>query len=387
MRRSAHPCLLVVVTSAALLASSCSGATSTDLVGPTDVRCAIAVTPSEAPVGASRETGSIAVSAERECAWSATTTAGWIALTSGSGQGDGRVEYVVAENPSPSVRRGVIAISGHEVAIVQDAAPCSFRLSGSDASVAADGGTVGIHVESFPGCTWTAASHEGWIVVSSGGDGDGSGTVQLEVASNPGPPRTGLVTIAEQPFTITQGAECTAGIGHTASHVPAAGGSSTVDIVTQPWCEWTAVSHVPWIDIAGGDRGSGPGSVTLAIGANAGPPRSGGVTIAGHLHTVTQEAVPCTYQLSPSAQRVPFAGGTYTVMVITEPWCQWSAVSHVNWIQIASGHGGAGHDTVTYQVSSRSFPLPRTGTLTIAGETFTVTQTLIVSSDDPSAVP
>src|SRR5439155_1078934 len=54
--------------------------------------------------------------------------------------------------------------------------------------------------------------------------------------------------------------------------------------------------------------------------------------------------------------------------------CSWTAVSNVSWITITGGASGTGIGTVTYSVATNSGSTARTGTLTIAGQTVTITQ-------------
>ena len=84
--------------------------------------------------------------------------------------------------------------------------------------------------------------------------------------------------------------------------------------------------------------------------------------------------VGCTYSLSPTSQHFPAAGGTGSVNVSTQSGCSWTAVSNVAWIHITSGSSGTGSGTVSYSVDANESPDPRTGTMTIAGQSFTVTQ-------------
>jgi hypothetical protein len=49
-------------------------------------------------------------------------------------------------------------------------------------------------------------------------------------------------------------------------------------------------------------------------------------------------------------------------------------VSNEPWIILQSGSSGSGPGTVTYRVTTNNGSNPRTGTLTIAGHTFTVIQ-------------
>jgi Fe-S cluster assembly ATPase SufC len=62
------------------------------------------------------------------------------------------------------------------------------------------------------------------------------------------------------------------------------------------------------------------------------------------------------------------------VSVTSPSGCSWTAVSNASWISIISGANGTGNGTVKYSVSANSATTSRTGTLTIAGQTFTVAQ-------------
>ncbi len=53
--------------------------------------------------------------------------------------------------------------------------------------------------------------------------------------------------------------------------------------------------------------------------------------------------------------------------------CTWTAVSNASWITVISGSTGTGNGSVGYSLQA-NIGASRTGTLTIAGETFTVTQ-------------
>jgi hypothetical protein len=72
-------------------------------------------------------------------------------------------------------------------------------------------------------------------------------------------------------------------------------------------------------------------------------------------------------------------GDDGNVNVSTSSGCSWSAVSNVSWIAITSGASGTGNGTVRYLVAA-NVGGARTGTLTIAGQTLTVTQAAIVCS-------
>jgi len=137
-------------------------------------------------------------------------------------------------------------------------------------------------------------------------------------------------------------------------------------------CSWTAVSNVGWITITTGASGSGNGTVSYSVGANGGAARSGTMTIAGQTFTVTQSGG-CSYSISPTSQAFTAAAGSGSVAVTAGAGCSWTAASNAGWITITTGASGSGNGTVTYSVAANG-GAARTGTMTIAGQTFTVTQ-------------
>jgi hypothetical protein len=82
----------------------------------------------------------------------------------------------------------------------------------------------------------------------------------------------------------------------------------------------------------------------------------------------------CTYSISPRSVTVTYSGGYADVKVTSQSGCSWTAVSNVDWIKVVSGAKGAGNGTVRYYVTANPDYYSWTGTLTIAGQTFTVTQ-------------
>jgi len=82
---------------------------------------------------------------------------------------------------------------------------------------------------------------------------------------------------------------------------------------------------------------------------------------------------PCTYALSPASQTIAAAGGTGTVNVTAGVGCAWTAVSNAAWLTITAGSSGSGAGSVTYSVAVNT-GAQRVGTITIADQTFTLTQ-------------
>src|SRR6185369_329753 len=102
--------------------------------------------------------------------------------------------------------------------------------------------------------------------------------------------------------------------------------------------------------------------------------RNGSMTIAGLSFTISQSGTSCSYQISPTSQSFTSTGGTSSVTVTAGAGCGWTAVSNDAWITITSGSSGSGNGSVGYSVAA-NVGGTRNGTITIAGQTFTVTQT------------
>ncbi|MDT7604876.1 MAG: hypothetical protein QOF61_2873, partial [Acidobacteriota bacterium] len=82
----------------------------------------------------------------------------------------------------------------------------------------------------------------------------------------------------------------------------------------------------------------------------------------------------CTFSISPTSASQPAGGGTGSVSVTAGAGCTWSALSNAAFITITSGTPGTGSGTINYSVAANTATTSRTGTMTIAGLTFTVTQ-------------
>ena len=159
---------------------------------------------------------------------------------------------------------------------------------------------------------------------------------------------------------------------------------------TTSGCTWAATSNVTWLTITSGASGSGGGNVTFTVAANTGVARTGTLTIAGQTFTVNQAAAgPCTYSINPTTITVGDAEVSgLSVAVTAGAGCTWTATPNAGWVQITAGSAGTGNGSVTYTVGSYNGS-SRTGTITIAGQTFTVTQVRCSATLNPQtqAVP
>jgi hypothetical protein len=83
----------------------------------------------------------------------------------------------------------------------------------------------------------------------------------------------------------------------------------------------------------------------------------------------------CTYAIAPTTADFGPAAGMGNVNVTAPAGCAWIATSNASWLAITAGASGSGNGTVVYSVAQYTGrPKKRSGTLTIAGRTFTVRQ-------------
>jgi hypothetical protein len=166
---------------------------------------------------------------------------------------------------------------------------------------------------------------------------------------------------------------CTFSISPQNIEISAGGGSGMVNVTAPNGCNWMAASNNTWINITSGSSGSGNGSVGYSVTANTGQSRTGSITIAGQTFTIMQDA-PCTYSISPAFAKFRPSGGSGSISVTAPASCNWSATSPQPWVTITSGATGQGNGMVHFTVQPSS-GAPRTVSLTVAGQSFSVVQT------------
>src|SRR6185312_12180127 len=296
-----------------LALSACGSSGNTYTAPSTLTKCAVAFDTPTGTVAADGGSGAIPVKTDRECAWTAEPDVPWLSITAGrSGQGAGTVEFAAAANNDPVARNGGIMLNGSRAQVTQAAAQCQFTLASTSASMSQGGGSSSVDLRASSAlCTWTAASDADWLAITSGASGKGSAAVAFTVAPTTGPPRTGTLTIAGLHFSVTQSEGCTFAVAPSSFAAGAAGGSGAVTVTAGPGCPWTAASDVSWVSLTT-TSGTGSGSVLFTVAATTGPARSGTVTIAGQVLTVTQSPG-CGFDVSPLSHSADASGGTRSV--------------------------------------------------------------------------
>jgi hypothetical protein len=204
MHMRARPFAVWLAMLAVAAAPGCTEST-TSVAQPSSSKCQITATNQPASYPSAGGHGSVSISATRDCGWTISSNASWIALAGErSGSGEVVVNYTVSENSVPSARSGMLAVEAVQMPISQAAAPCTYAIAPSEVSIAATGGAYSVAVTTVSGCTWSAASNASWITVSNGATGNGSATVSLAIAANAGAARDGTVTVAGKAFLARQ---------------------------------------------------------------------------------------------------------------------------------------------------------------------------------------
>ena len=81
-----------------------------------------------------------------------------------------------------------------------------------------------------------------------------------------------------------------------------------------------------------------------------------------------------TFNLNPTSQNFGASGSNGVVNVTSTGSCAWTAVSNSSFITVTSGATGAGNGSVNFSVAANPTSSQRTGSITIAGKPFNVTQ-------------
>ncbi len=337
-----------------------------------------------------------------ECRWSAVADSkdNWIKVATERGLNDDKVSFTIEENPDSEPRFGTIAVNGEVYTVVQTGKPypgCSYALVPDRFNYPTAAGGVGSFgvLPSPLDCQWMTIIDKDdlftnkWLKITDINRSEsGSGTKNFTIETNEGTKTNeSSIVIGDKVLTITQNAgqlaNCRWAFSSPIEDVLAGGVSGKrVNVLTATGCNWTAAaSPNSWIHITGG-VGTTNGTVSFNVDPNMGTtPRGGRISItqdSSVFFTITQAAAQtCSYTIDPGFQSVMNSGATGTIRVTASDSCttqQWSAVSNANWITITSEASGTRSGSTSFVAQANPTPVQRSGTITVAGRTFTVNQ-------------
>ena len=276
---------------------------------------------------------------------------------------------------------------------------CQISVSSPPQTVPATGSSVTLNVEAGRDCTWTASAETSWMQVTPA-SGQGSSTLTIAVGANPDTrARSATVLVNDTSVRINQEAlPCRFDVDPRTERVDATGGRTTIRVATTDACEWRASSEASWIRVLT-ERGTGAGTVQIEVSRNEGPVRSTALLVAGLRVDVLQESplgppsppppppppLNCTYAIDADRASFRSVGGQGSIRIVTEPGCPWNAAAQASWLSIPQP-SGTGPAAIAYVVGAHTSTVSdRSGTITVAGRTHTVTQQACAVTLDPGS--
>src|SRR5579859_4279755 len=179
-------------------------------------------------------------------------------------------------------------------------------------------------------------------------------------------------------FALTGGLAaqtCTFTLSANPRTFPQTGGAGVLSIVASSGtCARIVSSTMSWITIDFGQQGTGNGSAGFTVAPDTDTPmRTGSITVGQQSITITQTGPACNFAINPrSANLSPLAqNGSFALSGLSG--CTWNASSNASWIQVTSAESGMGPANIGYAVQANP-GISRSGTITVAGLTFTVNQ-------------
>jgi Putative binding domain, N-terminal len=82
----------------------------------------------------------------------------------------------------------------------------------------------------------------------------------------------------------------------------------------------------------------------------------------------------CTYGLAAASAHLGVGATSGSIAITAAAGCPWVALPHDPWIAILSGASGSGSGSATFSAAANTTGATRSGTITVGGLTFTVTQ-------------
>jgi hypothetical protein len=325
------------------------------------------------------------------CSFSSISTmpASWISETGDGGffiapnTGPARSAVIELTGPSGSVSTG----NGHSFVTISQAAAqtnCTYTLTRNYTTpLPKSGGNYSITVNTQEGCAWTVENNTPWIVITSGSSGTGSGTISFTLQPNTSGTRGATISVAGQSVNLLQSGGCIYTPTPASINVPSNGGQGSFTINHSEGCANFDIdyTHNPWINVVNITREGTLITFFYSVDKNLGEARTGTIIFSdpfsppGGIFTVNQAGqTNCTYTLSPAVPlEVPYNGGNYSLNIITQPGCQWTAqfsssntIRPVN-LTFTSPTSGVGSGKVDFIIAPAPTSSSRAGRIILNG--------------------
>lgn len=365
------------------------------------------------------------------CAWTARAEADWITLTSpAEGTGDTIITYSVAQHAGASPRQGYLFVAGHRLLVSQMGATNCATARPTDIGQVADGTLTNSDCRSTLGTgsyvdryTFNARAGQQFSIrlTSSAFDtflllyGPDGKVIDFNDDSNYStdstlPPEVawievaadGVYTIEVSSFDAEETGSyrlainrvCRLSFTQEPELLPAAGGNGQLNVKAPHGCPWTAqVESANWLTLSS-SSGNGPGAINFTATANPTVafdrntyPREARLNVLSNTYgfsPTVKQSYACGYRVSPTSISIASydvsGNGNLSGLVDigSGRGCGWMAKSNSPWLefqQYGSNFEGEGSGALALRFKTLKLgDSPRVGTLTIAGQTVTVTQ-------------
>ncbi len=312
---------------------------------------------------------------ETNCTWTPTSDVVWITVQPGwGGVGSNVVNYVIAANTNTIGRTGTVTVVSQTFTVRQDPAPCNYSLFPKSTTHGYAGASSSFDVNVASGCSWTATTSNFWINLTGIISSNATATVPYTVSANTTPLwRTGYVNVAAQAYVIAQRpAPCIYELSPTNTTRGYSGASGAVNVAISSGnnCTWFVDNTNTWITITNVTTTS----FGYIVASNSSSiSRTGTLSVWDQTFLVAQGGAPCNGGISPTSTSPGAEPVTRVVSVAIAGSCPWYVTNNNSWITVLPMSAN-GSDTVSVMIGGNTNSLGRTGTVSIAGQTYTVRQ-------------
>ena len=192
--------------------------------------CTYSISPTSANFGASGGTGSVSVTTQAGCTWTASSGAAWLTITSGSsGTGSGTIRYSVSANTTPDTRTASSTFAKKVFTVTQSGAT-TYTIG----AFAGTGGTISpsgsVNVAHGGSQTFTITPDTGYTIAGVTVDGVSVGAVSSYTFSNVTANHTISATFSLKTYTISASAGTGGAISPSGNILVNHGGNQTFTI-------------------------------------------------------------------------------------------------------------------------------------------------------------
>ena len=323
----------------------------------------------------------------------------WLTTTK-TGTGNGTLEVTYTANAITNTRTGIITVQAADAVsqiftLRQEGIAPFLTINNPNIQVPSSAGQTSLSIMS--NINWTAMKTAEWISTITPETGTGNTQMSITTLENTtGSTRTGTITFSGTGVTnkivnITQTTLLpTLAVSPSTQNVPHTATTTSFSVTSNT--AWLAMSNQTWATIPQ-NTSNGNGTLIVALSINtASVSRTATITVSttgvqNKNVTITQaEFLNCTYSLSPSSNSYSAIAttGTFNLITSTNFNCaSWTASASPSWITITSATLGTGSANISFSLSANTSSSARTGTINVAGQTFTITQS-VSSGNNPS---